>query len=493
MIYHGIILGGNLVLAGGRNIASFRLRTAAKKHGYDVLALDSSVSMKQEELEKLLDTVITKETLMIGVSKIWLNGYEVKNNVEWVNDSFFQNIKNKFPHVTIVTGGSEGNWILGSDLIYRNSDWIINGYSDISFPKLLDLLNGKKDHGLIYTKGSGGKKIVRSNSFHIVTNPDDIETVLESEDAFLPHQPIPLEVSRGCIFRCSFCNHPFQGAKDYDSYIRSVDSLANELKRNYELFGTTRYSLMDDTFNDSIEKLERLARAIEKSKIPSFEFMSYIKPELLVTKPEMIPMLKNLGFASGFAGIESLQNTARKSIKKGMDIDRVMDAIAELRSVTGGSMYASFIVGLPGDSKDDIYKSSEFLKKNTDQYITAWGFQALGIYYDRKLEGFTEIDRNPEKFGYRIISKRPDSFAKWENDFMSSNEANNLAKHINDQDKKYMKISGWMLPLSWHIGLNESDIKTVNLKEFDPWVRGTMANRQLAENLLKRFNIRCLK
>jgi radical SAM superfamily enzyme YgiQ (UPF0313 family) len=489
MTYHGIILGGNLSLAGGRNIASFRLRTAAKNKGYDVLALDSSVAMKQTELENLLDIIVTKETLMIGVSKIWLNGYEAKNNVEWVNNSFFQNIRNKFPHVSIVTGGSEGNWILGSDLIYRNSDWIINGYSDISFPKLLDLLSGKKDHGLIYTKISDGKKIVFSNSFHSIINPNDIETVFESNDGFLPHQPLPLEVSRGCIFRCSFCNHPFQGAKDYDSYIRTVDSLARELKRNYELFGTTRYSLMDDTFNDSIEKLERLARAIEKSKIPSFEFMSYIKPELLVTKPEMIPMLKNLGFASGFAGIESLQKTARRTIKKGMDVDRVLDAIAELRAISGGTIHASFIVGLPGDSKEDIHKTSEFLLKNTDQYFNSWVFHPLGIYYDRNFKGFTEIDKNPEKFGYRIINKKPESFANWENDFMSVSEARELANFLNDRDKHHMGIAGWLLPLSWHIGLTNHEIKTIKQGELGPYGRGRDENRKLALDVLKRFDI----
>ena len=70
---------------------------------------------------------------------------------------------------------------------------------------------------------------------------DELETEYELEDNFKDFQPLPLEVSRGCIFKCAFCSHPFLGKKSYD-YIRSPESLAKEIKRNYELFKTTRYS-----------------------------------------------------------------------------------------------------------------------------------------------------------------------------------------------------------------------------------------------------------
>lgn len=62
--YHGIILGGNKNLGGGRNIAGFRLRTAAKKFGYDILTLDNSVAMEPHELGEILSNVVTEETLI---------------------------------------------------------------------------------------------------------------------------------------------------------------------------------------------------------------------------------------------------------------------------------------------------------------------------------------------------------------------------------------------------------------------------------------------
>lgn len=485
MEYHGIVLGGNYTLYGGRNIAGFRLRTAAKKHGYDILSLDSSVVMLQHELLELLDSVITEKTLMLGISTVWLNGYG--KPIDWIRDSFFETVKNKFPNLSIVAGGPSGNWVKGAYTIYQNSDWIMSGFSDIAFPKFLDLLSGKTDHGLIYHKTLDGKKTVFSDSSHAVLNPDDIETVLEEGDGFLPHQPVPLEVSRGCIFRCSFCNHPFQGAKDYDSYIRTPDSLARELQRNYELFGTTKYILMDDTFNDSIEKLDRLKRGIEKSKIPSFQFMSYIKPELLVTKPEMIPMLKDLGIKSGFVGIESLQKSARKAVKKGMDINRVLDAIAELNSTAGSSMHGSFIVGLPYDTKEDMFNTYEFLKSTKNQYFKSWVFHNMSFFYDRNMQGFSEMDNNPEKFGYTLTTKKADAFADWESPWMTSKQAWDISAFLNKDSQNYMSIAGWYVPLAWHVGLTDNEINTMTLKDFNPFVRGVAANRIHAQGILKKF------
>lgn len=486
MIYHGIILGGNRSLVGGRNIAGFRLRTAAKKHGYNILPIDSSVVLTQLELENLLDKVITKDTLMIGISTVWLNSYE-KGTINWLNDSFFQNIKTKFPHVSMVSGGPAGKWVEGSHLIYEHIDWNFNGFSDISFPKFLDLLSGKKNHGLMYMPNRDGKKIVNSDVTHKIYNPDDIETVFELEDGFLPHQPLPLEVSRGCIFRCSFCNHPFQGAKDPDDYIRSVDSISSELRRNYDLFGTTRYSIMDDTFNDSIEKLDRLRRAIDKSKIPSFEFMSYIKPELLATKPEMIPILKDLGIASGFSGIESFHKTARKAIKKGMDIERVLEAIELLKSSTGCTMHASFIVGLPGESLDDIYRTHNFLRSKDNRHFNSWIFQPMGIYYDSDLNGFSEIDKNPEKFGYEIIEKTPESFAIWKSPFMSRARAISFCKYLNSSSLKHQRIAGWDLPLAWQLNLSKQQINDTPLSEFRFSGQGIKELRRIGLATLYRF------
>ena len=458
--YNAVFIGGNKRLIGGRILAGYRLRTEGRKHGYETLVVDTAPSMSQVEIMTLLENVVTSKTLILGFSITWIDSYNTPV-IEWINDDFFNQLKFKFPHIKIMSGGPSYPKIIGSHTIYNNSDWSLMGFSDVAYTKLLDMLSGKPNHGLKYfVDTDNGKKIVQSNINHQINHPNDIETVLELEDNFLPYQPVPLEVSRGCIFRCSFCSHPFQGAKEYDSYQRTPESIANELKRNYDLFGTTKYILMDDTFNDSMEKLDRLHRAIDIAKLPDFRFTSYLKPELLVTKPEMIDKLKSLGVTGGYIGLESINAEARKAIKKGMDFERVVDAVKLLKQKTNVKLYASFIVGLPGDSITSQFNTVKYMMDNQDDFCASWGFEPLGMYVDKYGQGDSEMDNNPEKFGYEIVDKKLNQSIHWKNKYMDKPFANNLAKALNQLSSRKTRIGGWAIATAWHMGWSDEDIET---------------------------------
>ncbi len=489
--YHAIYFGGNPQLTGGRNIAGFRLRTSLRNHGYELLVVDTAPLMKAEEILSLLDKAVTAETLVIGFSTVWLDSFnwEVWDDpISWITHDFFNSIKQKFPNVKIVAGGTGDVHVRGARMICHHSSWIFNGFSDDSFYRLLDLLSGKPDHGLKYRE-EDGKCIVDSNVTHQIPNPDYVETFFDKEDKFYSHQPMPLEVSRGCIFRCIFCSHPFQGAKDADSYIRTPENLANELRRNYEMFGTTRYSLMDDTFNDSMEKLDRLHRAIDLAKLPSFEFMSYIRAELLVTKPEMIPKLKELGCRAGYVGLESMKNSTRKIIRKGTDIERVIDALYKLRECADTRIQASFIVGLPGETIDDLIKTYRFVTSTKYKLFHNWEFQALGIFYDKNLRGSSEIDNNPEKFGYTVTNKNPESWADWKNNIMDKKFAIDFASELNKKSRLDQKVGGWLLPIAWHLNIPQNEIDTKTVHKLNIWRRARDDTRARAVECLRQFGV----
>lgn len=487
MTYHGIILCGSRHELAGRNIAGFRLRTAAKKFGYNILVIDSATAMTSLELERLLDNVITEKTLMLGVSTLWLDLME-NNSIEWIKDDTIRMIKLKYKTLKIVAGGGDGLRLSGAARIYAACDWFLSGFSDDSFPKLLRLLDGHVDNGLKYMIGPDLKKVVDSNKFHQISHPNEIETIFEAEDGFLAHQPIPLEVSRGCIFRCAFCTHPFQGKKDFSSYIRTPENLAVELRRNYELFGTTRYSIMDDTFNDSIEKLDRLERAIEIAQLPNFEFQAYIRPELLVTKPQMIDQLVRLGLRGGFCGIESFNNRARKIVGKGTDINKVLDALYKLCEVGSNvKLHGSVIAGLPGDSIEDIHRWQEFFVNNQSKLFKSWIYAPLGMFLNNKLEGESAFEKDPEKYGYKIIQKNPNAFMKWENEHTSFSEVIELTKKLYEQSYPIMTPGGWHLSSAWNNGLSEEDINLKTFKDLNLDQRGRALVRQRAVDTLKKF------
>jgi hypothetical protein len=486
--YDAIYVGGNVF--GGRVLAGHRLRTELRKRGYDMLIVEAAVYMTFREFKELLDKVITEKTLLIGFSTIWMNGHR-ENCFEWCIDDFFNYIRTTYPNVKLVCGGAKKfNIVTKSDVIYRNCDWVFRGFSDDSFPRFLDYLTEKPNHGFKYFI-EDGKKVISSNELFPVTHPDDIETVFELEDNFLPHQPISLEVSRGCIFHCTFCHHPFQAIKDPDKYIRTPQSLASELRRNYELFGTYRYQLMDDTFNDSMEKLDRLHRAVDIAKLPKFEFVCYIKPELLVTTPEMIPKLIDMGLASGIVGIESLKKETRKSIGKGMDVNRVLDAIANMRSKSKVTFYAGLIVGLPHESLDESRASHQYLLKNRDTLFTYIDYKGLGINHTNGVDGISEMDKYPEKYGYRIVTKIDNKdTAYWENDFTNASEAYRCAIELNNESNLVNTAAGYDLVTAWYAGAPDQYIRDTPTIEANYYFKGVMNTKIMANNMLSRYNIK---
>ncbi len=474
-MYNAILIGGLSFDRHGRPLGLFRLRTSVERSGYSVKVIDYASVFDSNQLLNLLSKLVTPATKVIGISGSWF--HQNQSNT-WATDDFFKALRKIFPEVKIVTGGTK---ITTIPVLYNNSDWFLTGFSDISFVHLLDHLLGKKVN-LKYFQDSNGVRIIESDIHYKVEDMDSLETVYKKEDSFLPYQPLSIEISRGCIFKCAFCTHPFLGKKSYD-YIRSPESISNELKRNYELFGTTRYFISDDTFNDSIEKLDRVRKAIELSKIPKFEFVSYIRPELLVTQPKMIHILNDLGLKGAFFGIESMNHHARKVIGKGTDIEKVLDAAEKLNSAGNVKIHANFILGLPGDNYDDFLGWQEFLKENQNSLFTSWAFKQLELSKKTIGDiGYSLIEKSPESYGYKIHEEPNSIFLDWTNDKgLTFKDMQNLSGILNNEANKVNKSAGWELGAAWFHDISNEDIrnKTVHEINLDQLSKTRSINRAL--------------
>jgi radical SAM superfamily enzyme YgiQ (UPF0313 family) len=454
MNYHGILLFGQNYEFAGRGIAGPRLRTEAKKYGFDVMVIDYTLSLDLEKVFNIIDRTITDSTKFIGFSASWID----QNNLSqyfWYQQSFFDEIRKRWPNVLIITGGHD-EW--KKDFLLKNSDYHFHGYSDHSFVEFLKMIH-KQPHQLQYYRNPLTKGyIINSNANHPVINPDDLETIFLKEDGFESYQPLPIEVARGCIFRCGFCRHPFQGKKDFDSYQRTPESLARELKRNYDLFGTTRYTILDDTFNDSIEKISRLQQAVKNAGLPKFEFVSYIKPELLVTKPEMIDMLVDLGLRGAFIGFESFNNEARKLIGKGTKIEKVLEACKRLASLNNQQVkiHGSFITGLKNDTVKDLFKTLSFLKSKENTFISSWWFEPVGVreYNYDALDTPSTFDKEASELGYTFKN------GNWfRDDGWSLIKAAKINSFINNESMNFVKPAGWKIAGCWQLGMLDNEIE----------------------------------
>jgi radical SAM superfamily enzyme YgiQ (UPF0313 family) len=441
-MYHAIIFTGLDV--GSRNyfrpLGAYRIRTELESKGYKVKVIDYFHNLKDEHIETALDKYVGKETLWVGFSTTFFNTSELLAK----RSPFFERLRKKYS-VPFVMGGAKS--------IVEYLDWadiFITGYADDATVAVTNYLADKGPTPV--WRDYKGKKVIDSNHQYDKKDLSNIGVVWKPEDGIDSRQALPMEIARGCIFNCAFCNFPLNNKTKFD-YVRVKDDMQNEFIRNYENFGTTSYWLMDDTYNDSMQKLELMHDII--TSLPfKIKFDTYVKPELLVRWPDQIDLLVETGLRGASFGVESLNTRARQAIQKGANADKVLDAITSMKQKSNGQVkvQCNFIVGLPYEDEKSIWKTHETVINH--DAIDWWNWYPLLIHSKDHHEYHSPIDRDPAKYGYEVAStpvlikntgagKTNAWNTMWRNDYMNSMTAGKLAGKLRNMDQPLLKIGGW--------------------------------------------------
>ncbi|UCG13484.1 MAG: hopanoid biosynthesis associated radical SAM protein HpnJ [Deltaproteobacteria bacterium] len=188
---------------------------------------------------------------------------------------------------------------------------------------------------------------------------DVYERDLQVENYFvgyLLHPFLSVYTGRGCAAKCTFCLWP-QTIAGNTYRVRSPKSVIDEIARAKEMFPQVKeFFFDDDTFTSKFRRAEEIARGLKKLNITW-------SCSARVTVPEKtLQIMKDSGLRLLMVGIESGSDEILKNIKKGITTDqcrRFIKTCKELGIVT----HATFVVGLPGETKETINQTIEFAKE----------------------------------------------------------------------------------------------------------------------------------
>lgn len=372
-----------------RPAGAARLRTFLKQNNFNIEVVDYFGNFDYKELELVCARFITDKTLFVGVSITFLYDFEKVNFL-------FNHIRETYPHVKTIIGGNEST-IDGIDT--SKVDRIIWGYAEEAVLHYLKYITRKRLDNLKWVPYKGTMAI---NAELIYKNDDKDLTIEWLPSDLIKHNFLPIEISRGCIFRCRFCQFPLLGKKKND-YIRHVDNLSAELRRNYEMYGVNNYWFNDDTYNDNVLKLEYVADAIAKSGV-KITYTAFLRADLLHAFPDTISMLADTGLVAATFGIETFHPEAKKAIGKGLNNEKQFEAIRKLKKYKPVYTYTGMIAGLPGESARSIMESQELLIKQNFEVFDNWDWWPLHI---RKgsITRLSEFEREYEKWGYSPMNE----------------------------------------------------------------------------------------
>ena len=222
-----------------------------------------------------------------------------------------------------------------------------------------------QDFGIIKTE----------NNFSI----SDIATRFLSNDYLNKKEILPIEISRGCRFKCTYCSYPLIGQKNMDDYLKFQEVLKEELLDNYNKWGVTQYYIVDDTFNDSREKLTVIRDMIVTLPFQP-TFWCYARLDLIAIWPDTLDLLYQIGIRSMFFGIETLNRRTGLIIGKGYEKDKLIATVKTIKQrYPDIILYGSFIIGAPYESVESV-KETQRLLCSGEFPLDNWKFNPLQIW-----------------------------------------------------------------------------------------------------------------
>jgi len=474
-------------------IGAYKCAHSLRKNGYTCLVVNHVGEFEFEELVDLLDQAIGNNTRLIGFSTTFISnklelesslfpdGFSSRNEILLPQGVEFERkiikyIRDKNNLVKTVVGGTKATVNYSN----RDIDYVCIGYSEVSIVNLMDHLIKEIDlqnsHRNIFGRVILDDRYAPSYEF-------SKEDMIWIDTDVVNHKCLPIEIGRGCIFQCKFCSYPLIGKKNLD-YVKSYDCLQHELQRNYEQFGVKNYLIMDDTFNDNVEKLNRIESVVSKLDFQP-EFWAYIRLDLLCTRPETLDMLYRIGVRSMTFGIETMNPSAAKSIGKGFDRNKLVAKLDEIAEKYP-DMYtgSGFIVGLPGETPDDLRKTSDRLISREIK-LHNWQWAPLFIERTGTVTYTSEFGRDFEKYGY--VDQTPlDSsrIVNWKSNVMTRDESTELANELNSVAQDHAGLyPGSMTEISTYGKFQWKDI----MKNYRKFSKLNVHNNLLVEHLRPKF------
>ena len=172
---------------------------------------------------------------------------------------------------------------------------------------------------------------------------------------YLLHPYLSVYTGRGCAAKCTFCLWP-QTISGHKYRTRSPQNVIDEIRRAKEMFPQVKELFFDDdTFTAKFRRAEEIAKGLKRLGITWSCSSRANVPE------KTLRILKESGLRLVMVGIESGSDEILKNIKKGITTQQCWRFIKTCRKL-GIATHATFVVGLPGETRDTIKKTIEFAK-----------------------------------------------------------------------------------------------------------------------------------
>jgi hopanoid biosynthesis associated radical SAM protein HpnJ len=203
---------------------------------------------------------------------------------------------------------------------------------------------------------------------------------------YLLHPYLSLYTGRGCKSRCTFCLWP-QTVGGHRYRTRSVGHVVEEIRWAKAAFPQVKeFFFDDDTFTDDRPRTEAIARELGRLGVTwSCNAKANVPRDTL-------KIMRDNGLRLLLVGYESGNQQILYNIRKGMRIDVARRFTKDCHEL-GITIHGTFIIGLPGESRQTIEETIRFateINPHTIQVSIAAPYPGTELYRDALNHGWLD-------------------------------------------------------------------------------------------------------
>jgi anaerobic magnesium-protoporphyrin IX monomethyl ester cyclase len=337
-------------------------------------------------------------------------------------------VKEVLPSCKVVVGGWHPSYMPDSMLQHPEIDYVVMGEGEHAMVELTTLITKGDDDGTIATIPGvaciyKGKTIKNAPKF--IGDLDQVPFpawhllpmhIYDRKIDYLSARPIDVvNVIRGCPYDCAYCEIKKLWGSKWRAF--SPHRVVEEIDYLVKNYGSKGIYFIDDNFTIQKRHTVEICHLLKKCKL-DIEWACDTRVDLI--SRDLLREMKDAGCRTIFFGIQSGSSRILKKLNTHITTEQVVQAFKLCRE-EGIQIACSFMLGIPGETVNDMEVTFRFAKKLDPDWCTFYVFIACpdsNLYeevlqrglYDRKEDFLAYV--KTEDFNYELVVEIQQRFQK---------------------------------------------------------------------------------
>jgi magnesium-protoporphyrin IX monomethyl ester (oxidative) cyclase len=313
-------------------------------------------------------------------------------------------LKQARPDLPIVLGGAHIDSTKDDTFSFADCfDFAIHGEGEYPMLQVCQNLRQHGPNNLVRCLEGVGNVVYRDAAGRVIVNPvsafiknlDELPSVdydlLDLSKYRIPTMPgkrvISMMLSRGCPFKCTFCEAPLVMGKKARYW--SVPRVVADIKHYVEKYDCHDFSFRDSTFTVNKKWVEQFCDAVLQEGL-KIKWRINTRANL-VPRPLLERMAKACCYTINF-GVESGHPQILKNIQKEVDLNDVAEAHMNTREL-GIRTYSTILLGSPGETEETIRETIRFacaIRPSLAMFFVASAYPGTPMYDQAVKDGLVQ-------------------------------------------------------------------------------------------------------